>query len=92
MANDFTFSEHACQRAEERFPHLSKNMLTFILSKSQIARSGTKKLIRKKCPVSANIFHSNGFKDRYHLYHFKHDIVFVVSSKKNEIVTVFPLR
>ena len=89
--NSYTFSEHAIQRAIERFPWMTLKELERCAQRSKVARNKLKKKIGEACPQAYPLFMSGAFKDRYYLYNRGRNIVFVVGNGNN-IITIFYLE
>ncbi|WP_027855203.1 hypothetical protein [Marinobacterium litorale] len=83
----FTWSDHALLRWQQRFAGINKHLE--FASATTVGKK-RKKLIRRLTPVNSAIYLSGVYKGRYLLLS-RSNIVFVVSSERDEIVTVFHL-
>ena len=79
-----TWTTHALQRADQRFPGLD---LTAALRCAKPASPRTTARIRQSCPKSARRW-ARGYSGRYYLV--SDDVVFVM--ERRAVITVFRLR
>lgn len=81
------WTEHALERAQERFP--GADMLV-LYARARRAGKKTKRRIKASCPVSARKWMSSGFVGRYYLV-TRDGIVFVMQAPET-VVTVFDMN
>ncbi len=84
--SEYIWSEHAKQRAEERFSGV--NLDIELLAAKRLGKKA-RRTVRRLCPVSAAKWMSSGFVGRYCLK-AKSGIVFVMQAP-NTVVTVFKI-
>ena len=83
-------SEHAKQRAAERFP--DRPDLFDYLDTAHIAGQRMRKRIRASCPTMASKYMSGGYDGRYFLVHKRVNAVFVVAAAEPDHVVCTVLR
>ena len=82
----YLWSSHALERWTERFPGIDREGE---FNHSTLASKSNRRKIRKLCPVSAQKF-MQGFNERFFLIG-RSNVVFVVDSISDTIITVFHL-
>lgn len=84
------WSEHALERAKERFPDISIERLEAMAKYSRLATKKTKSKLKALCPESAKTWMVGGYQGRYFKC-TKEGIVFVIHAPET-IVTLFRIE